>query len=97
MFVAGTATSPKGMSQKTYGIGFSFPCELRVERLSRKNGRGTFWQQHKMLSFRASAHTGVGISFMMGDCHTSDIGHWFAMTQFCEIAKGCRGILTSRR
>ena len=41
MFAAGAATSPKGMSQKTYGIGLSFPCELRVERLSRKNGRGT--------------------------------------------------------
>ena len=34
-------------------------------------------------SFRASAHTGVGIRFPCvesTDCHTSDIGHWFAMT-----------------
>ena len=45
-------------------------------------------------SFRASAHTGVGIRFPAppweargtcgatrdADCHTSDIGHWFAMT-----------------
>ena len=42
---------------------------------------------------RASAHTGVGIprlngnayrnaSKKLGDCHTSDIGHWFAMTVF---------------
>ena len=39
-----------------------------------------------MLSFRASAHTGVGIPIDIpkigGDCHTSDIGHWFAMTAF---------------
>ena len=41
------------------------------------------------LSFRASAHTGVGISWIIraflvypGDCHTSDVGHWFAMTAF---------------
>ena len=43
------------------------------------------------MSFRASAHTGVGIPRLerkchkkqpekLGDCHTSDIGHWFAMT-----------------
>ena len=58
------------------------------------------------VSFRTSAHAGVGISiefqaahrhtgvltchspkfihekwcFYPGDCHTSDIGHWFAMT-----------------
>ena len=51
------------------------------------------------LSFRASAHTGVGIPRLngnsyrnafkkLGDCHTSDIGHWFAMTvllSFCAI------------
>ena len=43
----------------------------------------------KKLSFRASAHTGVGISWIIreflvypGDCHTSDVGHWFAMTAF---------------
>ena len=41
MFAAEAATSSNGMSQKTYEIGFSFPCELRAERLSRKNGRGT--------------------------------------------------------
>ena len=44
------------------------------------------------VSFRASAHTGVGIRFPVKmsvnirlsgntDCHTSDIGHWFAMTE----------------
>ena len=49
--------------------------------------------QIKELSFRASAHTGVGIPRSegeppdkdpknRGDCHTSDIGHWFAMTAF---------------
>ena len=39
------------------------------------------------MSLRASAHTGVAIPWMFryvfktfGDCHTSDIGHWFAMT-----------------
>ena len=39
------------------------------------------------LSFRTSPQTGVGIPFVIetaflepGDCHTSDIGHWFAMT-----------------
>ena len=43
------------------------------------------------MSFRASPQTGVGIprlegkcikkqSKYEGDCHTSDIGHWFAMT-----------------
>ena len=44
------------------------------------------------LSLRASAHTGVAIRipngglnlsiFQRTDCHTSDIGHWFAMTFF---------------
>ena len=34
-----------------------------------------------VMSFRASAHTGVGIPRIEGGCHTSDIGHWFAMTQ----------------
>jgi len=49
----------------------------------------------KEVSFRASAHAGVGIPRFLnffnqkstffsyyGDCHTSDIGHWFAMTVF---------------
>ena len=36
----------------------------------------------KVVSFRASDHTGVGIPSIEGDCHTSDIGHWFAMTFF---------------
>ena len=48
------------------------------------------------MSFRTSPQTGVGIPQMNektiglritmfenpGDCHTSDIGHWFAMTFF---------------
>ena len=48
------------------------------------------------LSLRASAHTGVaippdfrtitsenrGLYSYPGDCHTSDTGHWFAMTAF---------------
>ena len=52
----------------------------------------SLWGHSKFMSFRASAHTGVGIPQIeggfiesyphyLGDCHTSDIGHWFAMTQ----------------
>ena len=55
---------------------------------------GVFTDCQKTMSFRASAHTGVGIPrilqhfrpkiegfyLYLGDCHTSDIGHWFAMT-----------------
>ena len=41
-------------------------------------------QTHQLnLSLRASANTGVAIPYgyrHFGDCHTSDIGHWFAMT-----------------
>ena len=44
-----------------------------------------------MLSFRAGAHTGVGIPIHIpkkeGDCHTSDIGHWFAMTAFLFLSR----------
>ena len=51
------------------------------------------------VSFRASAHTGVGIRSLFAvqstappsaagdaDCHTSDIGHWFAMTHYWKVS-----------
>ena len=55
---------------------------------------GGFWRARRTagnipnyMSFRTSPQTGVGIPFVIeatflepGDCHTSDIGHWFAMT-----------------
>ena len=81
MFAVEAATSSNGMSQKTYEIGFSFPCELRAERLSRKNGRGTFWQQHKNAVIPSQCAHWRGNLPNGGDCHTSDIGHWFAMTR----------------
>ena len=50
---------------------------------------------NRTMSLRASAHTGVAIPPIFeqlrpkmggysypGDCHTSDIGHWFAMTWY---------------
>ena len=48
------------------------------------------------MSLRASAHTGVAIRIPLHtlmtklpkrrtDCHTSDIGHWFAMTTFVVV------------
>ena len=47
--------------------------------------------QIKELSFRAGSNRRGNLpdfqSFLvyLGDCHTSDIGHWFAMTAFLFI------------
>ena len=56
--------------------------------------------KNRLRHSHASVHTGVGIRFLFGkspdfgaffsiytDCHTSDIGHWFAMTDFFDKLK----------
>ena len=45
---------------------------------------------HNPPDFQTSTIENPGFYSCPGDCHTSDIGHWFAMTSFRRIEKSLR-------
>ena len=88
MMVAGNAANMPSLFQSV-----RFLTTAVASEMSYSSGL----QRQALFSMRTSAHAGVAIrislhSRMMKlsrrrtDCHTSDIGHWFAMTHFSQCA-----------